>query len=406
MGVAQSKRKTRLSEDVTFRKNHRSMFAEKASTTSSSSSRRSHQNTLPRSSAKSAIHQHSSGDASLMVHPRSALSSISLPQEQQQQQQRQQQQQQQQHNYYHQQGGGELESRHHTYQAQHHQPQKDSDLGKNYVGLEFSSRFLPDDWDSQDRGLTLHFALKRIFGGNVLPPVLSWFSSNARVVDIGCVNGAWLMDMAVQFPKCQFFGIETALSPTTVIPQVLSMHNVRFESVDWEARRIPLPDASVDICHMRAQSLNFEQRRWLDLLSEAYRILKPGGVVQITDFHYAMTGTVLIESFIDTVRNILNTVDTDIDIALKLDMMLRGAGFQVIESKRTKVNFASHGQLGEDFMAATLNAFEEAQELLAPKMGLDEDEYRQRVEMICAQCVQQDTHINWYAVVGRKPISS
>ena len=55
-------------------------------------------------------------------------------------------------------------------------------------------------------------------------------------------------------------------------------------------------------------------------------------------------------------------------------------------------------------MAATLSAFEEAQDLLAPKMGLDPDEYKQRVEMVCAQCVQQDAHIDWYSFVGRKPI--
>ena len=100
--------------------------------------------------------------------------------------------------------------------------------------------------------------------------------------------------MAVQYPKCQFIAIETSSSsPSSVIPQVLSLHNVRFENVDWNQssspRQIPLPDASVDIFHMRAQSLNFEERSWLNLLSEAYRVLKPGGVVQITDFHYAVS---------------------------------------------------------------------------------------------------------------------
>ena len=99
--------------------------------------------------------------------------------------------------------------------------------------------------------------------------------------------------MAVQYPKCQFIAIETSASCSSVIPQVLSLHNVRFENVDWDQssspRQIPLPDASVDIFHMRAQSLNFEQRSWLNLLTEAYRVLKPGGVVQITDFHYAVS---------------------------------------------------------------------------------------------------------------------
>ncbi|KAI9264846.1 hypothetical protein BDA99DRAFT_36641 [Phascolomyces articulosus] len=391
MGVTQSKqRKSRsLSGEsihphkLNNNNHHRSMFipSEKASTLP----KRGHNSSIPRTSAKSALGSSPSSKnpspltSSLTIqqtHNRNAISSVSLP-------------------------------------PQHHEDDQDSpsspQQNNTYIGgLESASRFLPDDTDSQDRGLTLHFALKRIFDGNVMPAVLSWFGNHAKVVDIGSLNGVWLMDMAVQFPKCQFIGIETTSSSsnTSVIPQVLSLHNVRFDNVDWDrsTRQIPLPDASVDICHMRAQSLNFERRSWLNLLSEAYRILKPGGVLQITDFHYAMTGTVLIESFIDTVRNILNTVNMDIDIALKWDKILKQHGFQVIESKRASVNFASHGQLGEDFMAATLTAFEEARDILAPKMGLDGDEYKQRVEMVCAQCVQQDAHINWYAFVGRKPI--
>ena len=104
-----------------------------------------------------------------------------------------------------------------------------------------------------------------------------------------CVLRKKKQDMAAQHPKCQFIGIETSQSPSTIIPQVLSMHNVRLENIEAGSGRIPLADASVDICHMRARSLNFEQRPWLNLLSEAYRVLKPGGVVQISDFHFAVS---------------------------------------------------------------------------------------------------------------------
>ncbi|KAG2226259.1 hypothetical protein INT45_005931 [Circinella minor] len=383
MGISQSKhRKSRSlsSGDVSSnhhskmnnQNHHRSMHnnSEKASTLP----RRGHNSTLTHhnTSGKSTVISSSLGSSPARNNPlvsaltvqqhqynRNALSSsVSLPPRQQQQQQ---------YSY----DNDRDYSSSSTSSSSPHQNQRQNSNTNNYIGgLESSSRFLPDDIDSQDRGLTLHFALKRLFDGNVMPAVLSWFGNHAKVVDIGSLNGAWLMDMAVQYPKCQFIAIETSSSSTSsVIPQVLSLHNVRFENVNWDSsssvQHIPLPDASVDIFHMRVQSLNFEQRSWLNLLSEAYRILKPGGVVQITDFHYAMTGTVLIESFIDT---------------------------------------ASDGQLGEDFMAATLSAFEEAQDLLAPKMGLDPDEYKQRVEMVCAQCVQQDAHIDWYSYVGRKPI--
>ncbi|KAI9310787.1 S-adenosyl-L-methionine-dependent methyltransferase [Dichotomocladium elegans] len=170
---------------------------------------------------------------------------------------------------------------------------------ESYVGVESTSRFLPDDWDSQDSDLALHFALKRLLGGNILPSVHELLKPNATVVDLGCLNGAWLMDMAPQYRNCQFIGIE-ASAESLVIPQLLSIPNVRLEVASPTAPFVPLPDASVDVCCLRAQSLHFQLDDWDHMLSEAFRILKPGGVLQVVEAYYAMEGTVLIESFFHT----------------------------------------------------------------------------------------------------------
>lgn len=36
-------------------------------------------------------------------------------------------------------------------------------------------------------------------------------------------------------------------------------------------------------------------------------------------------------------------------------------------------------------------------------MGLDPEEYAQRAEMVCAQCVKSDAHLEWHVHVGKKP---
>lgn len=154
-----------------------------------------------------------------------------------------------------------------------------------------------------------------------------------------------------------------------------------------------------------------------------------------------MKGTVLIESFFDTgkidissdtcivlisyaiVRTLMQEQNREFDIAIKYEQLLEQSGFQLLEKKRKTVQYgkifdiiyhvlpiyanmcitAADESSSEDFTIVSLRALENAQELLADRMGLDDEEYQQRVEMVCAQCVQGGSGLDWYVYVARKP---
>jgi hypothetical protein len=67
---------------------------------------------------------------------------------------------------------------------------------------------------------------------------------------------------------------------------------------------------------------------------------------------------------------------------------------------------ASDGKLSQEFVGSILNGYATKAEFIAPKLGLDQEDYRHRIEMIFAECVRVNAHMDWYSWVGRKALSS
>jgi ubiquinone/menaquinone biosynthesis C-methylase UbiE len=70
----------------------------------------------------------------------------------------------------------------------------------------------------------------------------------ARVLDVACGSGVWVLEMATSFPNTQFYGIDFAcIYPTTIKPP-----NTTFQQCDvLDPEGLPFPDEFFDYIHMR-----------------------------------------------------------------------------------------------------------------------------------------------------------
>ncbi|CAO3582597.1 unnamed protein product [Absidia cylindrospora] len=201
--------------------------------------------------------------------------------------------------------------------------------------------------------------------------------------------------MATQFPECQFIGFDTCIErlPDGLPP----LSNVTFQVAKVEEDGIPMNDESVDVVNLRAQSAYMDNEGWKRMLKETRRVLKPGGIIHILEYCYRPTGTVMIESFSEAVRGVMASLNRDTDRATKLGPQLSAFGFQVIQSLTKKVYYGpSNGKLGEAFTGVTLHRFEIMAPVLAPALGLSLEDYRHRVEMVVAQCVDADSYLTCF----------
>ncbi|GAA5802315.1 S-adenosyl-L-methionine-dependent methyltransferase [Helicostylum pulchrum] len=261
-----------------------------------------------------------------------------------------------------------------------------------------NSFYLPKDWDVKEYQYNLHFALKSLFAGNVTQAVAPKLKKGAHVVQMGTCSGPWIMDMATQFPQCTFTAVEVIPGSLQALP---SLPNIEFQRDTDFKEGLNFEDGSIDYIHFRSMGINIGIDKWPNLYKEVRRILKPDGIIRIEEIHNAPSGTVMIESFIETLRQILSDHNQDFDIAPKHGSILQDNGFQVIESKKKTVYYGGEDKLSEDLVIVILNGFEDLSSVLAPRLGLDVEDYRHRVEMICAQCVRNNTHMDWYSWVAK-----
>ncbi|KAK3988020.1 TAM domain-containing protein [Cladorrhinum sp. PSN332] len=94
----------------------------------------------------------------------------------------------------------------------------------------------------------------------------------SKIVDVGTGTGIWAIDFADLYPNINVVGIDLSpIQPTWVPP------NLEFQIDDVTRPWTFAPD-SVDYIHIRF--LNGSIEDWDALFAEAYRALKPGGILE------------------------------------------------------------------------------------------------------------------------------
>jgi SAM-dependent methyltransferase len=91
--------------------------------------------------------------------------------------------------------------------------------------------------------------------------------------------------MATQFPDCQFIGFDTSLDRLPDSFPALGNVSFQVSTVGHDDKSsIPLNDGSVDVVNLRAQNAFLDHNGWQRTFEEAYRVLKPGGIIHIMEY--------------------------------------------------------------------------------------------------------------------------
>jgi len=106
------------------------------------------------------------------------------------------------------------------------------------------------------------------------------------VLDIACGSGGWAIEAAETYPEMTLVGIDSSKRMIEYASEQAIAHQVdgRVEFHVMDALGIlAFPDASFDLVNMRFALSFVRTWDWPRLLRELQRVLRPGGVVRLTD---------------------------------------------------------------------------------------------------------------------------
>ncbi|CAG8523923.1 12871_t:CDS:2 [Funneliformis mosseae] len=147
--------------------------------------------------------------------------------------------------------------------------------GRRYQRSEYITYFFPnDDEEGNEICMNYSFFNKSNFSSPMHEKLMN---GNAKVLDLGCGTGRWLLDMAEDYPDSTFVGVD--ISPffpdSNETPP-----NVGFLQCNVNDG-LPFPDSTFDFVCQRNMITSVTINEWESFVKEMIRVVKPGGYIEM-----------------------------------------------------------------------------------------------------------------------------
>jgi ubiquinone/menaquinone biosynthesis C-methylase UbiE len=189
-------------------------------------------------------------------------------------------------------------------------------------GLE---TMLPNFIDTRDFGdgrvnaimSALHFQHKLFLREmqDKLLPVDIPLNKVQTVCDFVCGPGSWCIDFSREYPDKHICGLDINQS---IIQQArenaaqASMENLEFYLLDKAELSAPFEGEKFDLIHLQNGTNLFSLQQWPAIMSEIFRLLKPGGWLNLVDFEMGPTSEPALDRTLALLGQILKKLDRNI----------------------------------------------------------------------------------------------
>ncbi|RIA88624.1 S-adenosyl-L-methionine-dependent methyltransferase [Glomus cerebriforme] len=251
--------------------------------------------------------------------------------------------------------------------------------GRKFHNVENSKYFLPCDDEEFDRLYSQHYICRNIWQQNYIAPVKERLSFGAsHVLDVGCGPGTWLIEMANEFPKSHFTGIDI----TPVFPRENKSDNTDFMEINI-LEGLPFEDYSFDYVHMRFLITAFSESDWKFAINELVRVTKVGGIIEIVEDEIEPRNDGPISRLLfDAFLSDLTSRNIDFNICSRMIDLLNGIErLTDIKKEEMSIPFGKWaGRIGTLLANNNAKLFRTFKTRFLSTIGVEDDEYDKLIE--------------------------
>jgi len=263
-----------------------------------------------------------------------------------------------------------------------------------------------------------HMATRHM--GGLFPPHLD-LSTVHTILDVACGPGGWVQEVAFAHRDKQVLGIDISaamLEYARAQAKVQGLKNTQFQFMDATSS-LTFPDASFDFVNARFTVGFLWKEAWPHLIAEYARILRPGGILRLTETDSAgigITSSLALEKYVKLIgRALFRTGRTfcpaeeggHFGITPRLRGFLSQAGLQQIHEYPHMINYSA-GMEGYSQNTKNLQVALKLMEPFFQKTGAaTKEELEQLHQQMMVEMFQQDFCGIWYfmSITGQKPLS-
>ncbi|CAG8733530.1 15304_t:CDS:2, partial [Dentiscutata heterogama] len=176
---------------------------------------------------------------------------------------------------------------------------------------------LPKNDKDIDRMHEQHFLFNHIWGCNFSSPIERKLHKGAIVLDVGCGPGTWLLEMSTTYPQSQFYGIDIE----QIFPKEIKPGNLEFIQSDI-TNGIKFDNDHFDFVRMSLLAPFLQEDKWIRVLRELIRVLKPGGYIEIIEHELQYNIGSCFSMLITPLLNFIRSTGANVQIMQKIDSLL------------------------------------------------------------------------------------
>lgn len=229
------------------------------------------------------------------------------------------------------------------------------------------------------------------------------------ILDIACGPGGWVLDVAATNRQAQVTGIEISepmVDYACAQATMRGLKNAHFKVMN-ALETLAFPDNSFDLINMRLIFGFMPPSAWPALMQECRRLLRPGGIIQLTESEMPITNSPSFELLASKSLQAMVAAKKSFSpdgrhngITTMLSPFLRRAGFRSVHLRAFDIDYSAGTDIHEAILENWMIAFKLLKPFLVGTRAFTAEEYDRLYNTMLTEMLLDTFRAIWFFVTA------